>query len=87
MYYIFFIHSSVDGYLDCFHVLATVNCASRNMHVFFQNTVFSRYIPKSGIAEPYGNSIFTTVASPIYIPTNNAGGFPFLHISSSIYYL
>ena len=25
MYHIFFIHSSVDGHLGCFHVLATVN--------------------------------------------------------------
>ena len=27
MYHIFFIHSSVDGHLGCFHVLATVNSA------------------------------------------------------------
>ena len=25
IYHIFFTHSSVDGYLDCFHVLAIVN--------------------------------------------------------------
>ena len=28
------IHCSVDGYLVCFHVLATVNCAAVNMYLF-----------------------------------------------------
>ena len=30
MYYNFFIHSSVDGHLGCFHVLAVVNTAARH---------------------------------------------------------
>ena len=36
-YYIFFIHSSVDRYLGCLHVLATVNYAAMNtgLHVCF----------------------------------------------------
>ena len=38
MYHNFFIHSSVDGHLGCFHVLAIINGAAVNigMHVSFQ---------------------------------------------------
>ena len=52
MYYIFFIHSSVYGYLDYFHVLVIVNSASMNTeaHVSFQIMLFSRCMPGSGIA-------------------------------------
>ena len=42
MYHIFFILSSVDGYLGCFHVLAVVNTAAMNIwvHVSFSNYGF-----------------------------------------------
>ena len=51
----FFIHSSVDGHLGCFHVLAVVNSATVNtgVHVSFQIMVLSGHMLRSGIAGLY----------------------------------
>ena len=56
MYNNFFIHSSVDGHLDCFHVLLIVNSAVMNLgvHVSSSAMVFSEFMPRSGIAGSYG---------------------------------
>ena len=57
-----FTHSSVDGHLGCFHVLAIVNSAAVNIGVrvyLFWIIVLSGYMPRSGIAGSYGNSIFS----------------------------
>ena len=51
-----FIKSSVDGHLGCFHVLAAMNIG---VHISFHIMVFSRYMPKSGVAGSYGSSIFS----------------------------
>ena len=63
MYHTFFIQSSADGHLGCFHVLAIVNSATMNteVHVSFliRAFVFSGYMPRSGIAGSYGNSVFS----------------------------
>ena len=61
VYHIFLNQSFVDGHLCCFHVLGLVNSAAMNIgvHVFFQIMVFSGYLPRSGIAGSYGNSIFS----------------------------
>ena len=55
-----FIHSSVDGHLDCFHALA-INSAAVNIgvHASLWFMVFSECMPRSGIAGSYGNSIFS----------------------------
>ena len=56
MFYNFFIYSSVDGHLGCFHVLAIVNSAAMKIRVdvSFRIVVFSAYMPSSGIAGSYG---------------------------------
>ena len=56
IYQNFFIHSSVDGHLGCFHVLAVVNRAAVNIgvHVSFSVLISSGYMPRSGIAGSYG---------------------------------
>ena len=59
MYLNFFIHSSINGHLGCFHVLAIINSAAINivLYVSFSTLVFSGYMPRSGIAGSYGGFI------------------------------
>ena len=59
MYHNFFIHSSVNGHLGCFHVLAIVNSAAmkNGIHVSFSILVASGYMPRSGITGSYGGFI------------------------------
>ena len=66
MYYSFFIHSSVDGHLGCFHVLAVVDSSAMNTgvhvpfqfgeHVSFSILVSSRYMSSSEITGSYGRN-------------------------------
>ena len=59
MYHSFLIHSSADGHLGCFHVLAIINSAAMNIevHVSLSVLVSSEYMPSSGIAGSYGSFI------------------------------
>ena len=61
------IHSTVNGHLGCFHVLAIVNSAEHlcwfrmntGVHVSFWIIILSGYVPTSGIEGLYGSSIFS----------------------------
>ena len=59
--YHFLIRSSSDGYLGYFPVLAIVNRSAVNttVHVSHQTMFFSGPMPRSGIPESYGSSIFS----------------------------
>ena len=61
MYHSFLIHSSADGHLGCFHVLALINSAAMKigLHVSLSILVSSVCIPSSGIARLYHCSIFS----------------------------
>ena len=61
MYCNFFTHSSIDGHLGCFHVLAIVNSAAMNIgvHVSLRIILFSGYMPSNGIVVSYVSFILS----------------------------
>ena len=60
IYHSFFICSSIDGHLVCFHVLAIVNSVAMNTegHASIQIIVFFSDMPRGGIPGSYVDSSF-----------------------------
>ena len=94
--YICFIHSSGNGHLGCFCALAVINGAAVNtgVRVSFWIIVLSGYVPRNGIDESYGNSVFSFlrnlytifhIGCTTYIPTHRGEEFPFLHIQRGLF--
>ena len=95
--HIFISQPSVNGHLGCFHVLNILNSEAMNIEVpvSFGISIFiySRYIPRNGIAGAYSHSIFNllrhlyTVSYSVCTNLHfhqQCVNVPFLHIFANI---
>ena len=63
MYHSFLVHSSADGHLGCFHVLAMINSAAMNIRVHMSLSIMVSLVcmPNRGIAGQYASSISSSL--------------------------
>ena len=70
MYHNFYIHSSVEGHVDFFQLLAIINKAAMNIveHVSFLPVgTSSEYMPRRGIAGSFGSTMSNFLRSYFFI--------------------
>ena len=91
MYYLFFIYSSINGHLDCFPIPAIVNSIAMNIRVRVSYWIMflSGYMPRNGIEGSYTIfrflwNLYTVLHNGCINSIKSVGGFPSLHILSSI---
>ena len=99
IYHILFIHSSADGHLGCFYLLAIVNNAiNTGIRISVQalrSTLLGIYLEPELVDHMiilyltfWGTAkLFSTVPVPFYIPTNSSWGFQFLNIHTNTCYV
>ena len=97
IYHILFIHLFVDGHLNCFHLLdimknATLNACAKvfvwtSLFKFGSICLWVELLGHTVILFNFEEPLFSTAATPFYIPTSSIWRFQFLHIFTTLIFL